>query len=158
MPHLINNIPTILKYTSKTCALPLRFYYTKQKLDSYLIFDFSASGEPINYQHCTQDANCCLDIYNLSPFDYTIDRIKVEVQVDGGASFSCTNTSPYLIAGTSHQKIYVKSQCPMTADSARLSKDSKKAWVNIEAYIITSIHQFTLRRTMNDIKCVRVLI
>jgi hypothetical protein len=157
MPNPFTTFPTILKYISKVWALPLRFYYTKERLDPYLILDVPSSGDPVDYYYTSQEANCGLNAYNLSPFDYTIDRIKVDVVLDGGGCFSCTNTTPYLVQGSSHHRIFVRSKCPMTPDVANRSKESKRATVNIEASIITSIRTFTIRRHIDYLKNVRVM-
>jgi hypothetical protein len=149
--------PTFLKYASKVWALPLRFYYTKERLDPYLKFDVSASGEPINYNYHSQDAYCYIEVYNLSPFNYTIDRIKVDVGLDAGGSFSCTNTTPYLIKGASHERIYIRSPCPMTADSAQRSKENIHARITIDAYILTSFCSFRIGRYIDQVKNVRVI-
>ena len=120
-------------------------------------FVVSASGEPINYNYHSQDAYCYIEAYNLSPFDFTIDRIKVNVVLDTGGSFSCTNTSPYLVKGASHEKIFIRSQSPMTADSAQRAKENKQASVSIDAYILTSIRSFQTGRHIDQVKNVRVM-
>jgi hypothetical protein len=100
----------------------------------------------------SQVATCWLDAYNLSPFDFTIDRIKVDVVLDTGGYFSCTNTTPYSVKGASHQRIYITSQCPMTQETAQRSKESKQARIDIDAHIITSIRSFRLGRHIDQVK------
>jgi hypothetical protein len=157
MPHPFTTVPTLLKYISKVCSWPLRFYYTSGRLDPYLMLDVPSSGDPADYYYPSQEATCYLNAYNLSPFDFTIDRIKVEVVLDSGVVFSCTNTIPFLIKGASHQRIFMRSQCPMTPESAQHSKTSKQARVNIDAHIITSIRSFRIGRHIEQIKNVRVV-
>jgi hypothetical protein len=154
--HAFTQIPTVLKYAGKYAALSLRLFYDAKKLDSFLIFDVSASGDMINYQYVSQDCTCWIVVSNFSPFDYTIDRIKIEVAVEGG-SFSCTNTTPYLVEGNSRKQIYVKGSSPMTKEVWEMAKNSKRGWVNIEARINTSIHSFNLTRQITDVKNIRVL-
>jgi hypothetical protein len=160
MPHPITTqIPTILKYISKSWAWPLRFYYTSARLEKFLYLDISASGDPINYNYHSQDASCYLKVYNLSPFDFTIDRIRIEVFVDGIGSFSCMNITPYSINGMSYQQIYVHSSCSMTSESAQRAKEkneNRRARVNIEAQIITSIRSFPIWRNIEQLKNVYI--
>jgi hypothetical protein len=158
MPDPFTLFPTVLKYASKVWAFPLRLYYTKERLTSYLHLDVSASGENINYIYHSQEAYCYLEAYNLSPFDFTIDRIKIYVVLDMGVSFSFTNLAPYLIKGASHQRIFIRNQSPMTTESAQRLKESKIARVSIDAYVITSICSFQFGRDINQINNIRVTV
>ncbi|MDE2103402.1 MAG: hypothetical protein KGL39_39540 [Patescibacteria group bacterium] len=157
MANPITIIPTILKYASKLWGYPLRFYYTKERLDPLLILDISASGDRVNYQYCTQEAYCWLQAYNLSPFDFTIDRIKVEVQLNYGGCFTCENNLPITIDGASKKQFFVKSKSPMTSESFERVKKSETACVNLEAQIITSIRPFAINRSISDVKNFRLL-
>ncbi len=163
MPHPITTqIPTVLKYVSKFCAWPLRFYYTSARLEKFLYMDISANGEPVNYNYHSQEAYCYLKIYNLSPFDFTIDRIKIEFVVDGVGFFSCTNMMPYLINGMSHQQIYVHSSCPTTPEFAQRArekiekKENTRTRATIEGQVITSIRSFPIRRSLEQLKNIQV--
>ncbi len=158
MAHPFNIVPTILKYASKLWALPLRFYYTPARLEPYLIFDVPASGDPIDYYYHSQEATCYLNVYNLSPFEFTIDRIKIDAVIDAGANFSCTNLAPYVILGSSHQRIFMRSQSSMTKEAAERSKVSKQSRITIEAHIITPMCKFKIVRYIEQLKNVRVTI
>jgi hypothetical protein len=156
MSNLTNTIPTILKYLSNISSFPLRWYYTDAMLDQFLKIDISACGGPINYIFSSQEGSCWLNVYNLSPFDYTIDRIKVEVCLNGEGSFSCEQTMPILIKGMSDHRIHIHGKSPMTPEAATASKASKEAWASINAYVITSIRKFEIRRQLTYITNVRV--
>lgn len=147
-----------VKTLAKVWAWPLRFYYTQNRLDACLFLDVPSVGEPITYYFNNQDARCYLNAYNLAPLDITIDRIKVEVCVSGGATFSCQNTAPYLIRAMSHQKIYIGSNSSMTENAAQAAKDAKLAWVNIDAYVVTPVRTFSARRHIHDLKMAKITV
>lgn len=151
-------LPIIVKALGKVWAWPLRFYYTKERLDSCLFLDVPSFGEPLTYYFRNQDARCFLNVYNVGPLDFEIDRVKVEVCLDGGTTFSCENTSPYLIKAMSHEKIHIVSKSPMTEDAARISKDAKRVWLNMDAYIIAPVRSFSIRRHIDDFKMAKVIV
>jgi hypothetical protein len=156
MPDPFTTIPTVLKWTSKICSPLLRFYYTSQKLDPFLLLDIPSTGDAVSYYFSSQEARCYLTATNLSPFDFTVDRINLEVVIDGG-SFSCASTMPFLIKGSSRGQIFAQSKSPMTSDIWNFAKNSKQASVNIDAYIVTSIRSFQIRRYITDLKNIRVI-
>lgn len=158
MPHPFNVIPTILRYGSKIWAWPLHFYYTAARLEPFLIFDVPASGDPIDFHYHTQEAICYLNVYNLSPFEFTIDRIKVDAVIDSGANFSCTNLAPFVIQGSSHQRIFMRSQSSMTKESAERAKGGRKSRISIEAHIITPMCKFKVLRYIDQLTNVHVTI
>lgn len=135
MNNLTTTIPTVLKYVSQFASFPLRWFYTEQKLDEFIKLDISASGGGIEYYFPSQEGSCWLKAYNLSPFDFTFDRMQVDVSIDG-ASFICTSTMPILIKGMSEKQIYVRSKSPMTPDAARSAKESKQGRVDVYLYVI----------------------
>lgn len=153
---LTTKIPTVLKYTSKVCSPLLKWYYTEQRLQKFLLFDISASGEPLLYNFHSQEGTCYLAVTNLSPFDFTVDRIKVDVVLNGGGSFSCTSQIPNLVKGASREMIYLRSGSPMTDRVFQHAKEAKRARVEIETYIVTNIRSFRIHRYLDDIKNVCV--
>jgi hypothetical protein len=156
MSEWIGPVSQILKYTSKICPFLLRRYYTEKRLSSFLLMDISSSGEGVSYYFPSQEARCWLFVTNLSPFDFTIDRLQVTVTVDGG-SFTCNITLPELVKGGSRQRIFVKGKSPLPENAAPLAKKSKKANVEIEAYIKSSIRSFGLRCHVDDMRNLEVL-
>ncbi len=156
MNNLTTTITTVLKYMSQVASFPLRWYYTAPMLDQFLKMDISACGTAIDYIYGSQEGMCWLNVYNLSPFDYTIDRIKVEVRFNTGGSFSCEQPMPNLLKGMTEKRLYIHGKSPMTSEAAKASIASKEAWVNIEAYVITSIRKFEIRRNLSNVTNVRV--
>jgi hypothetical protein len=157
---MIHSIPIVfdmLKIISKICPWLLRRYYTSERLDPLIKLDVSSSGERVNYNFHSQEGSCWLTATNLSPFDFTIDRMEVDVVIDSGASFSCTKIMPEVLKGTGNQQIYVKSTSSMLAETAQRAKDSKRARIEIQAFIVSSIRSFTIRRSIADVSNVRVL-
>ncbi|MGA2178105.1 MAG: hypothetical protein ABSH15_00790 [Verrucomicrobiota bacterium] len=64
---------------------------------------------------------------------------------------------PEVLKGTGNQQIYVKSTSSMLAETAQRAKDSKRARIEIQAFIVSSIRSFTIRRSIADVSNVRVL-
>ena len=154
---LVTKIPSLLKLGSQICSVPLRFYYTAAKLEKFLLFDIPSNGESLTYQVISQDASCYLSATNLSPFDFTIDRIKVTVVLDGGGNFSCNDHMPHIVKGCSRQSICLRGGFPTNELVAKHAREAKRANVTIEAHIITNIRSFQIRQYLNDIKNVRVI-
>ena len=156
MSNITTTIPTVLKYVSQFASFPLRWYYTAPMLDQFLKMDISACGTGIDYNFHSQEGTCWLQVYNQSPFLYTIDRLTVDVVFNGGGSFSCASTMPVSVEGMSDKKLYVHGKSPMTPEVANASKASKEAYANINAYVITPIRKFEIRRNFSNITNVRL--
>jgi len=156
MIHAVPIISDMLKFISKVFPLALRAYYTSARLERLVKVDISASGDGATFQHCDQSATCWLAFTNLSPFDFTIDRIEVEVALDAG-SFSCSNIIPQTLKAASDQRIYVHGRCPVTLEAARFAKEkSTRARVGVRAYIVSSIRPFVINRYIEDVKNFRI--
>jgi hypothetical protein len=152
MIHTIPVISNMLKITSKVFPILLRRHYTNERLKALIKFDISASGDGVTFNYGTQSANCWLVATNLSPFDFSIDRIVVDVGLDAGA-FSCTRIMPENLKGAEIRKIYVESRCPMTNEAAKFAKDrSTRARVTIRAYITSSIRPFVIEKNIEELK------
>lgn len=157
MMHSIPIIFDMLRMISKICPWLLRRYYTSERLDALIKLDISSSGERISYWFNNQEGSCYLTATNLSPFGFTIDRVEVTVTMDGGGTFLCTKIMPEVLKATNTGSIHVRSSSPMLADIAQRSKDSKRANIQIQAYIVSSIRSFTIRRHISDVTGVRVV-
>ncbi|MGD0351267.1 MAG: hypothetical protein ABSB84_13280 [Verrucomicrobiota bacterium] len=164
MANFITN--TILKYASKIALNPniaaplLRRYYTEGRLNQFLFLDIPSSGIGLQYISYSQEGSCWLNVCNLSPFDFTMDRILIEAVIDGGASFSCTNLMPIgpcVLKGQTINKIYVQGKSPMQPEMVKSAKGGKRARVNITAYIVTSIRSFNISRQIGDLKNFEVI-
>lgn len=152
MIHTFPIISGMLRITSKVFPLLLRKYYTSTRLDQLIKLDVSASGDGVTYYHPRQEAICWLGVTNLSPFDFSIDRIKMDVDFDAG-SFSCTGIIPEMLKGSESRRICVRSRSPMTIEAARFAKEkSTHARVSVQAYIVSSIRSFTVTRYIDDVK------
>ena len=157
MLHTSTVFHYIAKYGSKIAAFPFRRYFTATRLNECLIFDVTASGDPINYQLSTFEGFCWLDTYNLSPFELSIDRMTVEVVLDGGSKFVCTLTTPRVLKPCTHNRIHVKGMSPMSPQLFEAAKKLQRAWVNIDAYVNCSIRPFEVHKQINDLKSTRLL-
>lgn len=152
MIHTIPIISNMLRITSKLFPLLLRRYYTSDRLAELIKLDVSASGEGVVFYHADQKATCWLVATNLSPFDFSIDRIEVEIGLDAG-SFTCTKIIPEILKGAESRKLYVHSRCPMTIEAARFAKEkSTRARVEVRAYVISSIRPFIIGRQIEDLR------
>jgi hypothetical protein len=96
MIHTIPIISDMLRITSRVFPLLLRNHYTSERLGALIKLDVSASGDGVTYYYPTQEATCWLVATNLSPFDFSIDRIEVDVVLDAG-SFSCIGIIPEIL-------------------------------------------------------------
>ena len=142
----------MIRIASIVCPVLLRKHYTSERLDRLIKLDVSASGDGATYNYHNQEATCWLAATNLSPFDFTIDRIEIDVVLDAG-SFSCISIIPQILKAASDQRIYVHSRCPMTLEVAKFAKEkSTRATVNVQAYITSSIRPFVIARHINDLK------
>jgi len=153
---LTTTVPTVLNYTSKICSPLLRLFYSSTKLDAFLLIDITPTGNPVNYYFHSQEGTCDLMVTNLSPFDFTVDRIKVNVVLDSGGAFSCTHHMPQVVKGGSRASIFMRSGSPMTAEVLVHAKNCKRARADIEAYIVTKIRSFPIRRHIEDLGNIRV--
>jgi hypothetical protein len=160
MANFITN--AIVKWASKIALNPniiasllLRQRYTEERLKQLLFLDIPSSNIGLQYNSYSQEASCWLNVCNLSPFDFTIERILIEAVIDGGASFSCSNLMPIgpcVLKGQTIKKIYVQGKSPMQPEVANRAKDAKRARVNVTAYIVTSIRSFNVSWQIGDLK------
>jgi len=157
MADAVTTIPEILKWTSKVCGWSLRLFYPAEKLQRYLLFDILANGDRLRYNFHAQEGTCILTATNLSPFDFIVDRIKVNVVTDKGGTFSCTHEMPHVVKGSSQDTIFMLSKSPMTEQVAKLAKNSERGTVTIEAHIVSNIRSFNARKHIEDVRNIRVL-
>jgi hypothetical protein len=156
---MIHSIPIVfdmLRIISKICPWLLRGYYTREKLDALIKLDVSSSGERISYYFTGQESMCYLTATNLSPFDFIIDRMVISVVVEGGAHFTCVKVLPDILKATGTQTIFARGHSPMLPDVAQRAKDSKRASIEIDAYIVSSIHSFLIKRQLSDVTGVKI--
>ena len=158
MIHPIPIMFDMLKFISKVCPPLLRWHYTSKRLDQFIKMDVSSSGERVNYNFSSQEGSCWLTATNLSPFDFTIDRMEVEIIIDGGACFTCQKLMPEVLKATGNQQMFVKGTSPMLAEVAQRAKEGKRARIEIQAFVISSIRTFTIRRSISDVGSIRVLV
>jgi hypothetical protein len=152
MIHTIPIISNMLRIISKVFPMLLRHHYTSERLNALIKLDISASGDGVTFNYGAQSANCWFVATNLSPFDFSIDRIVVDVGLDAGA-FSCTRIMPENLKEAENCKIYVESRRPMTIEAAKFAKDrSTRARVTIRAYITSSIRPFIIEKSIEDLK------
>jgi hypothetical protein len=158
MNHLTTLASPMLKIISKICPIILRRYYTKDKLDSFLRFDIPSSGDGVTYNFHAQEGSCWMVATNLSPFDFTVDRMDVLVVFEG-SSFSCTNIIPHPLKNQSTDRIPAKGKSPILAEAAQFAKkNTKNVRVEIAAYIVSTIHSFDVKRIISDVKNFQLLV
>src|SRR5437879_2566664 len=121
-------VSTMLRTISKVCPFLLRRYYTRNRLDLFLKFDISASGDGAVYNFASQEGSCWLNAINFSPFDFTIDRMEIRVVLDG-VSFSFARTLPVVLRGPSCQRILAQGKSPMSAEYASRAQESRRATI-----------------------------
>lgn len=73
----------------------------------------------------------------------------VSVVVEGGAHFSCVKVLPDILKATGTHTICARSHSPMLPDVAQRAKDGKRASIEIDAYIISSILSFLCHQRQN---------
>jgi len=113
--------------------------------------DVPGANEGIGYHFGSQEGRCWLLATNLSPIDLTIDRLQVEVIVDGG-SFTCALPLPHVVKGGSRCNVYVKGKSPMPQSSEALAKESRSGRISIEAFIKSNVREFCVRRNISDVR------
>lgn len=125
--------------------------YRPDKLDPMLRLDVSSSGEGVTYNYHSQDGRCWLIAANQSPFDFTIDRVAVSVSAEGG-TFRCSRIFPEKIPPMGTSSILTDGKTPMLQDAAKMARSSKRVNLHVEAFVITKMHTFVVRRYINDVK------
>jgi hypothetical protein len=156
MAEVLTTIPTVMKWTDKLCPFFLKWYYTEKRLEPLLLFDVLGCGDAISYNFHSQEGTCYLAATNLSPFAFTVDRIQVDVVLDTGGSFKCSNQFPQQVKGNRREMIYLRSNSSMTPEVAQFAKNAKRARVEVLAHIVTNIRSFQIRRYIEDIHNVHV--
>lgn len=151
MTEWLGPISKLVKHIGSCIPVLLKWYYTEKKLDSLVLMDISASGQGVSYYFASQDCQCWLMVTNLSPFDLTLERLRVTISVDGG-SFTCELTVPEQIKGGSQKRVFVKGKSPVPEMAGPLMKAARKAYVEIESYAATPVRKFPLRRSITDMR------
>lgn len=151
---MIHFIPSMLHLVSMVWPWILRRFYRPEQLQAWVAIEVSASGERIQYNYSAQTGSCYLTISNMSPFDYTLDRIQAHV-VFGGTSFSCANLIPQLLKRGERKEVYIHGHSPVTYEAAQFAKGAGRGngvRIEIVAYFESSIWPFVVNKSIEDLK------
>lgn len=145
----------MLKFVSKVCPILIRWHYTEARLEPLIKLDISSSGGGVQYYYQSQEGTCYLTVANLSPFDFTIDRMEVVIATEGG-ELTFSGIFPQVIKATATQSIFIRDRSPVLLETAQRAKASKRARLDITAYVTSSIRCFTIRRHLSNVTNVEV--
>lgn len=149
-------ISHLIGWVGKVAPFTVRFYYTEQKLSSLLLLDIPSRGEGACYSFSTQEGRCWILVTNLSPFDFTVERMRVSVTVDGG-SFVCSLVLPKQIKAGSRETVLVKDKCPVPEAAISLMKNSKGARIEIEFVAASKIRSISELRHISDMRNLEII-
>ena len=155
MSEWLGPVSYVVKYLGKALPFAARWYYSEAKLNSLLFIDISSSGEGINYYYAGQEARCWLQLTNMSPFDFTIERLQVSATTDGG-DFVCSLVLPEIVEGGTRKRIFVTGKSPVTLQNMEMMKKSTKARVEITAFIASAVRTFPVRCLINEMRNIQI--
>lgn len=146
--HFVGGVGRLLPWA-------LRWYYTVSKLNSLLIVEISSCGEGASYNYASQEAQCWITVTNLSPFDFTVETLRVTISLNGG-TFVCATPVPEAIAAGSRARLIAKDKCPVLEADISLMKKNRSAHIEFELYLKSKIRSFSERRHIADMRNVEI--
>lgn len=153
---LTAGISLTAKYLGQAIPWAIRWRYPETRLAGLLDIATMGTGECVTLNNANHDAGCWLIVTNLSPFTVAVDRLEASLVTDG-AHATVYELLPHALAPATKEKVFCRGAFVASPAGMEVARKAERFRVDIRAWVRCSVRDFSVSRSIDDVKNFRVM-